>query len=95
MEERDKMRRHHSLSMDNRGKMRMTGINDVVSFDENKIVLDTDYGSLTVKGNNLHVNRLSVEKGELDVDGMIDAFAYAESKSSKAKGETLMSRLFG
>lgn len=48
---------------------RITGIADVVSFDENTIVLDTDMGLLTLKGKELHVSRLTLEKGEVDVDG--------------------------
>ena len=71
MEEKIKQRRSHRLNMEDRKRLEMTGISDVISFDLNKILLETDYGVVTVKGDNLHVNRLSVEKGELDIDGSI------------------------
>ena len=60
MEEKIKQRRSHRLNMEDRKRLEMTGISDVISFDLNKILLETDYGVVTVKGDNLHVNRLSV-----------------------------------
>lgn len=76
MEEKIKQRRSHRLNMEDRKRLEMTGISDVISFDLNKILLETDYGVVTVKGDNLHVNRLSVEKGELDIDGSIQSLEY-------------------
>ena len=55
--------RPHRLMMEDRGKMSITGIADVVSFDENQVVLDTDKGLLTIKGKDLCVSRLTLEKG--------------------------------
>ena len=51
-------RRPHRLEILNRGTGGVTGIQDVVSFDENQIILDTDMGLLTIKGKSLHVSRL-------------------------------------
>ena len=56
----------HKIVLNNRNQGNLTGILDVISFDENTIVLDTDMGLLTIKGKDLHVNRLSLEKGEID-----------------------------
>ena len=50
-------------------------------------------GVVTVKGDNLHVNRLSVEKGELDIDGSIQSLEYSEVSSFGKKGESFFSRL--
>ena len=47
-----------------------------------------------IKGNELHVNRLTLDKGEVDVDGRIDSFTYSEQSSLGSKGESLLSRLF-
>lgn len=55
--------RLHKLVFQNRSAGSITGIADVVSFDENTIVLDTDMGLLTIKGKELHVSRLTLEKG--------------------------------
>ena len=52
----------HKIVLNNRDQGNLTGILDVISFDENTIVLDTDMGLLTIKGKDLHVNRLSLEK---------------------------------
>ena len=57
--------RPHSCYLQNRDAANLTGVREVVSFDENQIVMDTDQGLLTMKGKDLHVSRLSVEKGEI------------------------------
>ena len=56
----------HKLTLQNRGSVMLTGVKDVVAFDENQVVLDTELGLLTIKGKNLHTNRLTLEKGEAD-----------------------------
>ena len=80
MEEKIGSNRQHKLILQNRGKGNITGICDVVSFDENAVVLDTDMGLLTIKGKELHVSRLTLEKGEVDTSPSIPCFqvpAYA------------------
>ena len=86
--------RTHKVILENRSRGTITGIQEVVSFDENQIVLDTDMGLLTVKGKNLHVSRLTLEKGETDIDGSIDSLAYASNEAYRKSGESLFSRLF-
>ena len=87
--------RPHKLELLNREKGSMTGIQDVVSFDENQMILDTDMGLLTVRGKALHVSRLTLEKGEVDIDGRIDSLTYSEQTASAgSKAESLLSRLF-
>ena len=87
-------RRPHRLDLMNRGKGSVTGIQDVVAFDENQIVLDTDMGLLTVKGKGLHVSRLTLEKGEVDIEGMGDSLTYSSNDSYRKQGESLFARLF-
>ena len=69
------------------------GILDVISFDENSIVLDTDMGLLTIKGKDLHVNRLSLEKGEIDIEGRTDSLVYSAGGGAKS-GESFFAKLF-
>ena len=64
MEERTGIR-DHACRLENRNAASLTGVREVVSFDENQVVMDTDMGLLTIKGKDLHVSRLTVEKGEL------------------------------
>ena len=63
MEERSGIRAH-ACRLENRNAASLTGVREVVSFDENQVVMDTDMGLLTIKGKDLHVSRLTVEKGE-------------------------------
>lgn len=84
----------HKLVVNNRKTSMVTGVLDVLSFDLNEILLETEQGMLMVKGTDLHVNRLSVEKGEVDLSGNIDSIAYSGiSKSGKQDGG-LFARLF-
>ena len=86
--------RPHKLTMVNRSSCTITGLQDVVSFDEDQIVLDTDMGLLTMKGKDLHVSRLTLEKGEVDVDGTIDSLVYSSNEAYRRSGASLLSRLF-
>ena len=86
--------RPHRLTLQNRSSGSITGIADVVSFDENTIVLDTDMGLLTIKGKGLHVSRLTLEKGEVDVDGTIDSLTYSSNEAYRRSGESFFARLF-
>lgn len=86
--------RQHKIIMQNRSQGSITGIQDVVSFDENQIVLDTDMGLLTIKGKDLHVSRLTLEKGEVDLAGSIDSLVYSSNTAYRKSGESLFNRLF-
>ena len=94
MEEKIGSNRQHKLILQNRGKGNITGICDVVSFDENAVVLDTDMGLLTIKGKELHVSRLTLEKGEVDIEGTIDSMVYSSNEALRKSGESLFTRLF-
>ena len=73
----------------------VTGVLDVLSFDLNEILLETEQGMLMVKGTDMHVNRLNLEKGEVDLSGNIDSIAYSEAHVGRAQGEHFFARLFG
>lgn len=78
----------------NRRTCTISGVNDVLSFDVNEILLETEQGMLMIKGNELHVSRLSLDKGEVDIDGRVDSFTYSENAGYGAKGESILARLF-
>ena len=90
----EKLGLSHKLELYNREKGTVTGVLDVISFDENTIVLDTDLGLLTIKGNDLHVSRLSLEKGELDLEGHADSLVYSSNEGYRKSNQSLLSRLF-
>lgn len=79
LEEKKIISTPHNLILENRNKMAITGISDVDSFDEQTIVVYTDFGELTIKGDNLHITKLSVETGELNIDGDVSSLNYANS----------------
>ncbi len=93
MEEKQ-VRGAHKLVVNNRKTSLVTGVLDVLSFDLNEILLETEQGMLMVKGSDLHVNRLSLEKGEVDLSGTIDSVAYSEMHPAAKTGENILSRLF-
>jgi len=94
MEEFNNKPRQHKLSLLNRKGCTLTGIVDVLSFDVNEVLLETDQGMLMIRGKELHVNRLSLEKGEVDVDGRVDSLTYSEGHNTATKNESLISKLF-
>lgn len=94
MEDLNSSARMHKVTMTNRRTCTISGVNDVLSFDIHEILLETEQGMLMIKGDDLHVNRLTLDKGEVDVDGKIDSFTYSDVSGGAHKGESLLSRLF-
>ena len=84
----------HKVTMLNRRTCSINGVNDVLSFDIHEILLETEQGMMMIKGDDLHVNRLTLEKGEVDIDGKIDSFTYSDVAGNGGKSESLLSRLF-
>lgn len=84
----------HKICLEQRRECKITGVIDIHAFDEHNILMETVDGILAIKGNGLHVSRLSLEKGEADVDGRVDSLAYSEKNTLSKKGEGLLTRLF-
>lgn len=68
----------HNCILEDRKKLSVAGVNDVGNFDENSIVTKTDYGELTISGEGLHITKLSLEIGELCVEGKINSLTYSD-----------------
>lgn len=96
MEDLSTNSRMHKVTMTNRRSCTLSGVNDVLSFDIHEILLETEQGMLMIKGDDLHVNRLTLDKGEVDIDGKIDSFTYSDvaGGSSGHKSESLLAKLF-
>ena len=84
----------HKLILSNSRTGTITGVSDVISFDITEILLETEQGMLMIKGADLHVNRLTLEKGEVDIEGRIDSLAYSDVTSFQKQSESLIGRLF-
>ena len=93
MEERQASRQH-KIILTNRGTCALSGITDILSFDVNEILLETDMGMLMIRGIDLHVNRLTLEKGEVDLSGKIDSLQYSDVAKGKNQNESFLGRLF-
>lgn len=79
----------HSLILDNRKKLNLTGVTDVMGFDEQTVSLSTDCGTLIVKGENLHINKLNLDSKDVCIDGTINSLQYLSEIT-----KTLRSKLF-
>ena len=82
----------HHLILEDREKLTVSGVEEVESFDENTIVMDTAQGILIVRGEDLHIEKLSLDGGDLKVEGTIDSLTYEDSGRDRAGG--LFARLF-
>lgn len=85
--------RAHKVTIIGRRSGTISGVSDVLSFDVNEILLETDMGMLMIKGKELHVKRLTLEKGEVDIEGELDSLTYSSGGASD-KNESLLGRLF-
>ena len=82
------------ITLMNRGSGSVTGVNAVISFDPNEVLLDTEQGMLLIKGKELNVTKLAMDKGEVEIDGRVDSFTYSDMKPG-LKGENgFFDRLF-
>ncbi len=84
----------HKLILNNRRTGSFTGILDVLSFDVGEILLETELGMLDLKGKDLHVNRLNLEKGEADIEGEIDMITYSKVPEVTGKKDKMFGRIF-
>jgi len=84
----------HKLLLQGRKAAELTGVKEVVSFDAKEVVLSTTMGALIIRGNDLFVKRLTVEKGEVDLEGQVDSFVYADKPGKAGDKDPLLKRLF-
>ncbi len=86
--------KQHKITMTNRQICLITGVKDVLSFDVKEVILETEQGMLAIRGEDLHVSRLSLDSGEVDIDGKVDSFTYSDMSGLSHKGESLFAKLF-
>ena len=75
-----------NIILENREKLSISGVLDVLSFDDQIVILETQLGLLTVKGENLRINKLSLDTEEVIIDGEIYNLGYSEKDSTKKSG---------
>ena len=82
----------HRLQLEGRERMIVSGVEDVLRFDEGSIVMSTCAGTMLVTGEDLHIGKLSLDGGELRVNGRIDSVSYEDLQEPRG---SLLQRLFG
>lgn len=90
----DKMSKKHVVNMIDRQKLSITGVSDVFSFDENIIELETNRGYVEIKGDGLHIVKMTLDDGEVIVEGTIDCLNYNDSQGIGKKKGSIISKLF-
>ncbi len=83
----------HDVVLKHREDCRITGVAEVISFDEKAVTADTHMGMICVKGENLHVKRVSLDTGELEIEGMVYSIQYQTNQRKGKKGENFVKRL--
>lgn len=82
-----------NLILENREKLNISGVVDVISFDDQVVMVETELGLLTVKGENLRINKLSLDTAEVIIEGEISYLAYSEKAADKSKSN-IISKIF-
>jgi len=96
MDEPDEGAAGHEVTIVNREQMTIRGVLRVDSFDDQEVVLDTDLGTMTVRGEDLHIKQLDLDQGSFVVDGLITSLQYAAGgrvRGGKTKGRGILDRL--
>ena len=83
-----------NLILENRGKLSVSGVLDVLSFDDQVIIIETELGLLTIKGDNLRINKLSIDTSEVIVEGDISSMDYSDNKSIEKQKGSFISKIF-
>lgn len=73
----------HHIMLEGRSSLSVTGVEEVESFDENSVVMSTVKGTLVVRGDNLHIEKLSLDGGDLRVEGFVDSLTYEDGGREK------------
>ncbi|MDR2940065.1 MAG: sporulation protein YabP [Clostridiales bacterium] len=84
----------HIVTMDKRESILISGVLDVLSFDEEAVLAESEMGVLIIKGEGLHVNKLNLDSGEMQVDGKINCLEYEDGGAFTKAKQSFISRLF-
>ena len=83
----------HRVLLENRKKAVITGVQEIHSFNENEVLLLSEAGKILLKGEQLHVRKLNLEKGDAEVEGRVDSLSYLTRNAHK-KDQSILKRMF-
>lgn len=90
-EEKRIIKKQHNVIIEGRKNLTVTGVMDIDSFDEETVIVFTEQGELTIKGANLHINKIDVDTGDLIMEGEVDSLSYSDAQPQK---RGLLAKLF-
>lgn len=82
-----------NVILENRNKLNISGVLDVLSFDDQIVILDTELGMLTVKGENIKINKLNIDTTEIIIEGTINSLSYNQKEIDK-KNQGILTKIF-
>lgn len=83
-----------NVTIESREKVQITGVQNVVSFDDESVILETALGLLTIKGQELHINKLNLDEGNVSIDGEFISLVYSDKGNIMSKSNGFLSRMF-
>jgi sporulation protein YabP len=84
-----------NIFLENREKLNISGVKDVLSFDDQMVIVETELGMLTIKGDNLRINKLSLDTSEVSIDGLVNNIIYSDNiKDGGKKSGSLLGKIF-
>ena len=89
---KDKVETVQNLILENREKLTISGVIDVLSFDDQIVILETELGMLTIKGDDLRINKLSIDTQDVIIEGNITTLTYSEKEDKKSS--SLLGKIF-
>ena len=89
---KDKVETIQNLILENREKLTISGVIDVLSFDDQIVILETELGMLTIKGDDLRINKLSIDTQDVIIEGNITTLTYSEKEDKKSS--SLLGKIF-
>jgi sporulation protein YabP len=86
--------RVQNLTLENRERLSISGVIDVISFNDECVVVDTDLGMLIIRGDDLHINKLNIDSSELDIEGDIISLEYSDREGRSSRGGGFFAKMF-
>lgn len=83
-----------NLILENREKLTITGVVDVLSFDDQIVIVETELGMLTIKGEDLRINKLSIDSSEVIIEGEVFNLGYSDNDISKKNNVSILGKIF-
>ena len=91
--EMNKTDARHKVVLEERCRLSVSGVIDVAAFDDESITADTDMGIIVIRGEDLHISRLNLDEGILQVEGSVDSIDYSDG-AENSKGGFLLGKIF-